>query len=169
MAGRQVDDAQPAHAQGASVFDVVAFIVRPPMANLIAHGFDHGKLRGSAALNGTGNSAHLFFNVTSVPLGIGFGGGALMLSCSMSAHVKTMVPADRSPFGKQHAGRTVTVEEIEDGVWLVRTARIIPDNELWIHEPAVKKKLDRAIAWAQQNPPAASDLNQLEKRLKRRR
>jgi hypothetical protein len=97
-----------------------------------------------------------------------------MLSCGMRAFghgnaVKTIGSSGQISLGKHHAGRTVTVEEIEDGVWLVRTARIIPDNELWLHEPAVKKTLDRAIEWAEKNPPRSSDLNKLEKRLKRRR
>jgi hypothetical protein len=87
----------------------------------------------------------------------------------MEAHVKTIGSSGQISFGKQHAGRTVTVEEVEDGVWLVRTARVIPDNELWLHEPAAKKSLDRAVEWAERNPPAASDLNKLEKRLKRTR
>jgi hypothetical protein len=87
----------------------------------------------------------------------------------MEAHVKTIGSSGQISFGKQHAGRTVTVEEVEDGVWLVRTARVIPDNELWLHESAAKQTLDRAVAWAEKNPPGASDLNKLEKRLKRRR
>lgn len=87
----------------------------------------------------------------------------------MEAQVKTIGSSGQISFGKQHAGRTVTVEEIEKGVWLVRTARIIPDNELWLHSPAAKKTIDRAIEWAEKNRPSASDLNKLEKRLKRRR
>lgn len=87
----------------------------------------------------------------------------------MEAHVKTIGSSGQISFGKQHAGRTVTVEEIEKGVWLVRTARIIPDNELWLHSPSAKKTLDRAIEWAEKNPPSGSDLNKLEKRLKRSR
>ena len=87
----------------------------------------------------------------------------------METQVKTIGSSGQISFGKQHAGRTVTVEQIEDGVWLVRTARIIPDNELWLHEPAAKKTLDHAIQWAEKNPPAASDLNKIDKRLKRRR
>ena len=87
----------------------------------------------------------------------------------MEAHVKTIGSSGQISFGKQHAGRTVIVEEVEDGVWLVRAARVIPDNELWLHEPAVKKTLDRAIEWAEKNPAGASDMNKLEKRLKRRR
>jgi hypothetical protein len=87
----------------------------------------------------------------------------------METQVKTIGSSGQISFGKQHAGRTVTVEQIEDGVWLVRTARIIPDNELWLHEPSAQKALDHAIQWAEKTPPAASDLNKLEKRLKRRR
>lgn len=87
----------------------------------------------------------------------------------MEAHVKTIGSSGQISFGKQHAGRTVVVEEVEDGVWLVRAARVIPDNEVWLHQPAVSKKLDQAIEWAEKNPPGASDLNQLEKRVKRRR
>lgn len=85
----------------------------------------------------------------------------------MDTLVKTIGSSGQISFGKQHAGRTVTVEEIEEGVWLVRTARVIPDNELWLHEPAVKKTLDQAIEWAKKNPPRPSDLKKLEKRLKR--
>ncbi|MGD1097809.1 MAG: hypothetical protein ABSB35_38195 [Bryobacteraceae bacterium] len=85
----------------------------------------------------------------------------------METLVKTIGSSGQISFGKQHAGRTVTVEEIEEGVWLVRTARIIPDNELWLHESAVKKTLDRAIEWAEKNPPRPSDLKKLETRLKR--
>ena len=87
----------------------------------------------------------------------------------MAASVKTIGSSGQISFGKQHAGRTVTVEEIEDGVWLVRTARIIPDNELWLHEPGASKTLDRAIEWAEKNPPAASDFDKVAKRLNRRR
>jgi hypothetical protein len=87
----------------------------------------------------------------------------------METQIKTIGSSGQISFGKQHAGRTVTVEQIEDGVWLVRTARIVPDNELWLHEPSATKTLDQAIQWAEKNPPATADLNKLEKRLKRRR
>ena len=36
--------------------------------------------------------------------------------------------------GKQYAGRQVRVEVQEPGVWLVRTATVIPDNECSLHE-----------------------------------
>jgi hypothetical protein len=87
----------------------------------------------------------------------------------MPATVKTIGSSGQISLGKQHAGRTVTVEEIEDGVWVVRTARVIPDNELWLHGPSAGKTLDRAIEWAEKNPPQPSDVDQVAKRLNRRR
>lgn len=57
--------------------------------------------------------------------------------------------------GKQFAGRQVLVEEKEAGVWLIRTATVIPDNERWLHEPQAASDLSKALAWSAQNP--ASD------------
>ena len=56
--------------------------------------------------------------------------------------------------GKQYAGRQVLVEEQEPGVWLVRTAMVIPDNERWLHQPEAAANLRNALSWAQANPPA---------------
>ncbi len=55
--------------------------------------------------------------------------------------------------GKEFAGKQVLVEEREPGVWMVRTALVIPENELWLHQPQVKQGLQRALAYAQANSP----------------
>ena len=47
--------------------------------------------------------------------------------------------------GKEFAGRQVLVEEQEPGVWLVRTAMVIPENELWLHQPQARAELERAL------------------------
>jgi Lon protease-like protein len=49
----------------------------------------------------------------------------------------------------------VLVEEQEAGVWLIRTATVIPDNERWLHEAQAASELARALEWARQHP--ASD------------
>ena len=87
----------------------------------------------------------------------------------MAAEVKTIGSSGQISLGKGYAGRTVLVEQIEDGVWLVKSAKVIPDSESWLHEPAVRARLDRAIAWAETHPPAGSDLEQLAKRIRKRR
>lgn len=86
-----------------------------------------------------------------------------------SVEVKTIGSSGQISLGKQFAGRTVTVEQVEDGVWLVKAALVIPEKELWLHTPEMSKKLTKAIHWAEEHPAKASDLNALERKLKKRR
>jgi hypothetical protein len=67
--------------------------------------------------------------------------------------------------GKQYAGRHVLVEESEPGVWIVRTATVIPDNERWLHEPGVAADLQAAMAWSASHPPTDVDLEGALRRL----
>jgi hypothetical protein len=39
------------------------------------------------------------------------------------------------------------------------------DTEYWLHQPHVQMSLDRAIAWAEANPPQETDLEQLAVRI----
>jgi len=87
----------------------------------------------------------------------------------MAIELKTIGSSGQISLGKQHAGRTVTVEQVEDGVWVIKSARVIPENELWLHSPGASEKLARAVEWAEQNPPAKSDLAGLGRRLRGRR
>lgn len=59
--------------------------------------------------------------------------------------------------GKGYAGRQVLVEEREPGVWLVRTAVVIPENERWLHEAPAAASLQTALAWTAQNKPKATN------------
>ena len=61
------------------------------------------------------------------------------------------------------------MEEIEAGVWLIKLAQVIPENEMWLHSPQVRDTLNRAIAWAEKHPPQQSDLNALERKIGRKR
>lgn len=63
--------------------------------------------------------------------------------------------------GKHYAGRHVLVEEPEPGVWIVRNATVIPDNEPWLHEPAAAAPLQAAMAWSASHPPADADLDEI--------
>ena len=67
--------------------------------------------------------------------------------------------------GKQYAGRHVLVEETEPGVWIVRTATVIPDNEKWLHEPKAAADLQAALAWFASHPPTDADVEDTLKRL----
>jgi hypothetical protein len=69
--------------------------------------------------------------------------------------VKVIGSNGQISLGKQFAGRQVLVEEQEPGVWLIRTATVVPDNERWLRRPQAAEDLNQALAWARVN--AASD------------
>lgn len=71
--------------------------------------------------------------------------------------VKVIGSNGQISLGKEFAGRQVVVEEREPGVWLVRTAFVVPQNELWLHQPAAREQLLRALDWARRHGPEESD------------
>lgn len=81
--------------------------------------------------------------------------------------VKVIGSNGQISLGKQFAGRQVLVEEQEPGVWLVRTATVIPDNERWLHEGQTASDLQRAMAWsashAAQDDDTTAQLDRLAK------
>ena len=81
--------------------------------------------------------------------------------------VKKVGASGQISLGKQYAGRIVTVDEVEPGVWCVKTAQVIPDNEMYLHTPEAKAKLDKGLKWAMAHPPRQSDLKALARRVKR--
>ena len=78
-----------------------------------------------------------------------------MTGATHASSVKVVGANGQISLGKQFAGRQVLIEEQETGVWLIRTATVIPDNERWLHEPQAAADLARAVAWSGQQP--ASD------------
>ena len=76
--------------------------------------------------------------------------------------IKSIGSSGQISLGKEYAGRQVLVETPEPGVWVIRTATVVPDNEKWMHTPAIKKDLSAALAWAQKTPAKASDLSKLK-------
>jgi hypothetical protein len=83
----------------------------------------------------------------------------------MAVVVKTVGASGQISLGKKYAGRTVIIEQIEEGVWNVKTAQIIPDNELWLYSEHESAKLEEAIRWAEEHPPMETDLSVLEQQV----
>jgi hypothetical protein len=81
--------------------------------------------------------------------------------------IKVVGSNGRVSLGKEYAGRQVLVEEREPGVWLVRTVPVVPENGAWLHEPRASEDLQRALQWAQRNPPKKSDPDAILRKLKR--
>ena len=87
----------------------------------------------------------------------------------MPVEIKTIGASGQISLGKQYAGRTVTVDQVTEGVWTIKTAQVIPDDELWLHSPEARGSLDRALNWSASNPRVETDLNLLAKKAKQKR
>ncbi len=81
------------------------------------------------------------------------------------ATVKVIGANGQISLGKRFAGRQVLVEEPEPGVWVVRTATVIPDNERWLLDPKAVADYQAGIAWAAANPPDDSNVDEILERL----
>ncbi|MHB8482307.1 MAG: hypothetical protein ACYDBV_06190 [Nitrospiria bacterium] len=79
--------------------------------------------------------------------------------------VKVIGSSGQISLGKEYAGRTVMVEEIEKGVWVIKTARVIPDNELWMHKESTRIKINKAVKWAEKNKPSETDMETLSAKI----
>jgi hypothetical protein len=79
--------------------------------------------------------------------------------------VKVVGTNGQVSLGKQYAGRQVLVEEREPGVWLIRTATVVPDNERWLHQPQAAADLQAAIEWVAANPPSDAETDSVLERL----
>lgn len=80
-----------------------------------------------------------------------------MTAISMQTRIKIIGSNGQLSLGKRFAGRPVLMEEQEPGVWLLRIASIVPDNEQWLHESQSAVDMQNALTWAQAHPP--SDVN----------
>jgi hypothetical protein len=88
-----------------------------------------------------------------------------MSAVAAQPSVKVIGANGQISLGKQYAGRQVLVEEQESGVWLVRTATVIPDNERWLHQPKEAADLQNALSWAEANPPADNNVDTILEKL----
>lgn len=59
------------------------------------------------------------------------------------------------------------VEEVERGVWVIKTAQVIPDNELWLHTPEARANLDKALAYSERTERSESDLSALSQKIRK--
>ena len=82
-----------------------------------------------------------------------------------AVNIKVIGSSGQVSFGKEHAGKTITIEELQPGVWMVKTALVIPESELILHTEPFKSRLDEAIAWAEAHPTSTSDISEFAAKL----
>ena len=81
-------------------------------------------------------------------------------------NIKTVGRSGQISLGKSLAGMEFIVKTLPGGDILLKHAVVVPVNERWLHEPAMKKKLARAEQWMRDNPAKETNLDDLEVSLK---
>lgn len=81
------------------------------------------------------------------------------------ASIRTVDSSGQILLGQKFAGRNILIDEIDIGVWLIKTGDFIPDNERWLHVDPAQSILDEAIKWAECNGSESTDLSKLEKQI----
>lgn len=79
--------------------------------------------------------------------------------------IKTVGKSGQISLGKALAGMEFIMEELPGGDIMLKRAVVVPMNERWLHEPAMKEKLARADEWMSRNPPRETSLDELDARL----
>ena len=67
--------------------------------------------------------------------------------------------------GKALAGMGFVMEALPGGDVLLKHSVVVPVNERWLHEPAMKDKLAQADDWMRNNRARESNLEEIEARL----
>jgi hypothetical protein len=92
-----------------------------------------------------------------------------MQSCGMKEEamqtIKTVGKSGQISLGKAMAGMDFILEELPGGDIILKRAVVVPMNERWLHEPAMKEKLTRADNWMRDNPAQETNLDELESKL----
>ncbi len=64
---------------------------------------------------------------------------------TMKSQVKTVGAGGQIYLGKEFAGQHVLVTQTEPGVWRIKTASVIPHDELWMHTPQNAARIDEGL------------------------
>ena len=79
--------------------------------------------------------------------------------------IKVVGKSGQISLGKAMAGMNFILETLTDGDILLKHVVVVPVNERWLHEPALRQQLARADEWMRNNPAKETKLEELETRL----
>ena len=89
------------------------------------------------------------------------------MEIGIDSFAATMAHPDGQPAISDADRMAFLLEEVERGVWMIRTAQVIPDNERWLHTPEAKASLDEALEWSDKTKRSESDLAALSRKIRK--
>jgi putative transposon-encoded protein len=81
---------------------------------------------------------------------------------TMKSQVKTIGAGGQIYLGKEFAGQHVLVTQTEPGVWRIKTASVIPHDELWMHIPENAARIDEGLKQLESTPTRVTSPNEME-------
>ncbi len=86
----------------------------------------------------------------------------------MSEHqtIKVIGANGQISLGKEFAGKTVLIDQITPGTWIIKSGEFIPDSEKWLYQGNNLAKLEKALEWAEKNKPV-DNFDQLAKKIEK--
>lgn len=87
---------------------------------------------------------------------------------STTSDLKTVGKSGQISLGKGYAGKTLRLQRQQDGSILLTPVAVIPESQLWTLQEPHRSAIARGMAWAAENPPAETDLDELLARQGRR-
>jgi hypothetical protein len=78
-----------------------------------------------------------------------------------STELKTVGKSGQISLGKGFAGKTLRLQRQVDGSILLIPVAVIPESQLWTLQEPHRSAIERGLAWAAENPPAETDLDEL--------
>ena len=78
-----------------------------------------------------------------------------------STELKTVGKSGQISLGKSFAGKTLRLQRQADGSILLTPVAVIPESQLWTLQEPHRSAIERGMAWAAENPPAETDLDEL--------
>ncbi|HKH43772.1 MAG TPA: hypothetical protein VKM72_03820 [Thermoanaerobaculia bacterium] len=85
-----------------------------------------------------------------------------------STEIKTVGKSGQISLGKGYAGKTLRLQRQSDGSIVLTPVAVIPESQLWTLQEPHRSAIERGMAWAAENPPAETDLDELLTRRSRR-
>ena len=55
--------------------------------------------------------------------------------------------------GKEFAGKMVLIDQVDEGIWIIKAGEFVPTSEKWLYKNNNMQKLEKAIVWAENNKP----------------
>jgi hypothetical protein len=82
------------------------------------------------------------------------------------SQVKIIGTNGQLSLGKEFAGKTVLVDQVDQGTWIIKAGEFIPHSEKWLYQNDNLTKLEKALKWSEKNKPA-DNFDQLIKKIEK--